>query len=104
MADLKPCPCCDARDDQIETVMRAGFWKVKCWSCGLTGIGSSIKSVAVAAWNRRAPLPEPTGAEVGAVEKIVERDLLSGNRKQPLDYVIRAALRAFVAKQNGGGS
>lgn len=104
---IKPCPFPHDDDLPPPEVLRhatAGYRYAAC-ECGATGPARSTVEEAVAAWNRRAPLAEPTDAEVEALTKV-----LIDYNGLPHDSIgkgiamgkARAALAAFVAGKTGG--
>lgn len=108
---LKPCPF--PHDDDLpapETIRHktARYWYVAC-ECGATGPARSTVEEAIAAWNRRPPLAEPTEAEVEAAAEAVFRaeggsalwSTVWTATQSRYRRVARAALAAFVAGKNG---
>ena len=53
MAELKPCPFCGCRGDDLALLPADADWFVYCINCNTCGATGETKKEAIEAWNRR---------------------------------------------------
>jgi Lar family restriction alleviation protein len=55
--ELQPCPFCGGKGSRHENDWcEPSEWNVSCLGCGCSTGGCTTKDMAIAAWNKRAPV------------------------------------------------
>lgn len=83
--ELKPCPFCGGTD--LDALDMEGKHYVVCYDCALEGPFHDSRAAVVKAWNRRAAVAQPAGANFHAHHVAVDKAALQ---------MVRNALRNDV--------
>ncbi len=62
-SDLKPCPFCGNKKPKF--YVTGGYWKIKCFECDVSIIGTWTKERAMELWNSRPIEPSPADQLAG---------------------------------------
>jgi len=94
---LLPCPFC-GDTEEVETRYQDKAWRVHCGSCGGCAYGWETEGQAIATWNARPKLREPSEAMIEAgIAALNSHDLILRDGYRDADAArVRAVWNAMI--------